>query len=67
MFKHAYHGGSHVDVLTAQGKDPLKDWKSEGKVTKAYDKDMKQSIFTLGDTGKIQIPQDEKMQLGLVQ
>ena len=61
MFKHAYHGGPHVDVLTTSGKDPLKDWKSDGKIIKAYDKDMKQSIFTLTETSKLYIPQDEKM------
>ena len=53
MFKHAYHGGPHVDVLTTSGKDPLKDWKNEGKILKAYDKDMKQSIFTLAETSKL--------------
>ena len=41
MFKHAYHGGSHVEILSTQGKTPLKDWKTEGKIVKEYDKDMK--------------------------
>ena len=41
MFKHAYHGGSHVEILATQGKTPMKDWKTEGKIIKEYDKEMK--------------------------
>lgn len=68
MFKHAYHGGSHVEILSTQGKTPLKDWKTEGKMLKDYDKDMKSSVFIMGDSTKIQIPADEKSEsLGLVQ
>ena len=68
MFKHAYHGGTHVEILATQGKTPLKDWKTEGKIIKEYDKDMKQSVFILGDSSKLQIPSDEKQEtLGLVQ
>lgn len=68
MFKHAYHGGSHVEILATQGKTPMKDWKTEGKIMKEYDKDMKQSVFILGENTKIQIPADEKTEtLALVQ
>ena len=67
MFKHAYHGGSHVEVLSTQGKTPLKDWKQEGKIVKEYDKEMKQSVFQLSESSKLQIPADEKEVLGLVQ
>ena len=62
MFKHAYHGGSHVEILSTQGKTPLKDWKIEGKLVKEFDKDMRQSVFILGDNSKIQLPSDEKAQ-----
>jgi len=68
MFKHAYHGGSHVEILSTQGKTPLKDWKTEGKIVKEYDKDMKSSVFILNDNTKIQIPADDRNEgLGLVQ
>ena len=68
MFKHAYQGGTHVELLQAAGKTPLKDWKVEGKVQQRYDKNMKGSLFILGDTSKISLPPDEKSEhLGLVQ
>lgn len=67
MFKLAHHGGSHVDLLTPTGKDPLAQWKAESKITKVYSKDMKQSIYTLLDTSKLQLPKDEKTPLGILQ
>ena len=61
MFKLSFHGGPAVEVLTFQGKNPLEKWKKEGNsVTKAYCKEVKSSVFTLGGTSKIQLPSDEK-------
>jgi hypothetical protein len=34
---------------------------------KEYDKEMKQSVFQLADSAKLQLPADEKEALGLVQ
>jgi len=49
MFKHAYHGGPAVEILSILGKNPLEKWKAEGKaVTKVYEKELKGSIFVLG-------------------
>lgn len=67
MFKHAYHGGTHVELLSTAGKTPLKDWKQEGKIVKEYDKEMKSSLFHLTEQSRLSIPQDEKDQLGLIQ
>ena len=56
-----------MEILSTQGKTPLKDWKCEGKLVKEFDKDMRQSVFILGEQTKIQLPADEKtQQLGLV-
>ena len=30
MFKHAFHGGPAVEVLSEKGKNPLEKWKVEG-------------------------------------
>lgn len=30
MFKHEYQGGSHFEVFSAQGKDPVAKWKLTG-------------------------------------
>jgi len=71
MFKNANHGGPAVEVFTAAGKDPLKNFKVDGSaknVQKIFDKQMKGSIYNLdGATTKIQIPANEKDTLGLLQ
>lgn len=71
MFKHAYHGGPAVEILSISGKDPLKNFKIEGSsknVVKAFQKEMKGSIYTIdGPTTKLQIPSSEKEMLGLLQ
>jgi hypothetical protein len=69
MFKHAFHGGPAVEVFTAQGKDPLKNFKVEGpkNVKKVFDKEMKGTIFTVeGTLSKISIPANEREGLGLL-
>jgi hypothetical protein len=67
MFKLSFHGGPAVEVLSFQGKNPLEKWKKEGgAINKAYSKDVKSSVFTLGSTSKMQLPVDEKTQLGLL-
>ena len=71
MFKHTFHGGPAVEVLSISGKDPLKNFKIEGSaknVVKVFEKEMKGSIYTLdGPTTKLQIPSSEKEMLGLLQ
>lgn len=67
MFKFAFHGGPAVEVLSFQGKNPLEKWKKEGgSVSKAYNKETKSSVFTLGTTSKMQLPSDERQPLGLL-
>lgn len=61
MFKLAFHGGPAVEVLAFQGKNPLEKWKKEGStIGKAYCKEVKSSIYSLGSTSKMQLPIDEK-------
>ena len=67
MFKLAFHGGPAVEILTFQGKNPLEKWKKEGgAIGKAYSKEVKSSVFSLGSTSKMQLPIDEKQPLGLL-
>ena len=67
MFKLAFHGGPAVEVLSFQGKNPLEKWKKEGgAIGKAYSKEVKSSVFSLGATSKMQLPIDEKQPLGLL-
>lgn len=67
MFAGAFHGGPSVEVFTAQGSAPLKDWKVSGKPKKLYDKEVKSFIFDLDGMSKIQVPKDERGSLGLTQ
>ena len=68
MFRLAFHGGPAVEVLSFQGKNPLDKWKKEGSaISKAYSKETKSSVFTLGSNSKMQLPSDEKQPLGLQQ
>eukprot|EP00347_Sterkiella_histriomuscorum_P019798 403340256 len=67
MFKHAFHGGPAVEVLTVSGKNPLEKWKTTGTIGKPFESTMKGYIFTLDGQSKIQVPKDEKESLGLIQ
>eukprot|EP01043_Picozoa_sp_COSAG02_P017685 COSAG02_NODE_807_length_16930_cov_21.113719_8_plen_832_part_00 len=67
MFAGAFHGGASVEVFTAQGSAPLKDWKVSGKPKKLYDKEVKSFIFDLDGMSKIQVPKDERGALALTQ
>lgn len=70
MFKREYQGGSHVMVLSAQGRDTLAHCKIMGSVSHRYDKGIRGYIHVLeGDsiTTKIQLPSNDKTSLALVQ
>ena len=67
MFAGAFHGGPSVEVFTAQGSAPLKDWKVAGKPKKLYDKQVKSFIFDLDGMTKMQVPKDERGSLALTQ
>ncbi len=48
MFKHAFHGGPAVEILTTNGKNPLQNFKVEGgakNVKKVFEKELKGSIY----------------------
>ena len=48
MFKHAFNGGSAVEVFSTNGKDPMKNFKIDGvskNIKKIFDKEMKGSIY----------------------
>lgn len=67
MFKHAFHGGPAVEILTVSGKNPLEKFKTTGTISKTFDSAMKGYIFTLDGQSKISLPKDEKEMLGLIQ
>ncbi|XP_053326080.1 protein CFAP20DC isoform X2 [Spea bombifrons] len=73
MFKNEYQGGAHVEIFSAQGKDPTGKWKlsgSQSAIWKDFDKEVKSFVFVLegsGQTNKMQLPKENKQTLGLIQ
>ncbi len=47
MFKHAFHGGPAVEILSPSGKNPLEKWKTQSLIPKTFDSSLKGYIFTL--------------------
>eukprot|EP00347_Sterkiella_histriomuscorum_P001111 403373285 len=60
MFKHAFHGGPAVEVLTVSGKNPLEKWKTTGTIGKPFESTMKGYIFTLDGQSKIKCQKMKK-------
>ncbi|XP_056380479.1 protein CFAP20DC isoform X7 [Hyla sarda] len=73
MFKNEYQGGPHVDVFSAQGKDPVAKWRlfgGQSAIWKDFDKEVKSFVFVLegsSQTIKMQLPKENKQMLGLIQ
>ncbi|XP_054640897.1 uncharacterized protein C3orf67 homolog [Dunckerocampus dactyliophorus] len=73
MFKHNYQGGAVVEVFSGQGKDPVAKWKlcgGQSAIRKEYDKELKGFVYRLdgsSKTVKMQMPENGKMSLGLLQ
>lgn len=75
MFKNEYQGGPTVEILTAQGKDPLSKWRVSGNpnfLKRQYEKEVKSNIYSFEGsttTCKLQLPKDggSKHTLGLTQ
>ncbi|XP_071383091.1 protein CFAP20DC [Centroberyx affinis] len=73
MFKNIYQGGAVVEIFSAQGKDPVAKWKLHGgpsAIRKEYHKEVKGFVYCLegsSQTVKMQMPEDGKMALGLLQ
>ncbi|XP_074534619.1 protein CFAP20DC isoform X2 [Halichoeres trimaculatus] len=73
MFKNNYQGGAAVEIFSGQGKDPVAKWKLKGgpsAIHKEYDKEVKGFVYCLegsSQTVKMQIPENGKMSLGLLQ
>ncbi|XP_077430120.1 protein CFAP20DC isoform X2 [Vanacampus margaritifer] len=73
MFKHNYQGGAGVEVFSGQGKDPVAKWKlfgGQSAIRKEYDKEVKGFVYCLegnSKTVKMQLPENGKMSLGLLQ
>uniref|UniRef100_UPI0037E811FC protein CFAP20DC n=1 Tax=Semicossyphus pulcher TaxID=241346 RepID=UPI0037E811FC len=73
MFKNNYQGGGAVEIFSGQGKDPVAKWKLSGgpsAIHKEYDKEVKGFVYCLGgssQTVKMQMPENGKMSLGLLQ
>ncbi|XP_053492660.1 uncharacterized protein C3orf67 homolog isoform X4 [Ictalurus furcatus] len=72
MFKGEYQGGAVVEVFSAQGKDPVANWKLSGQpsISKMFDKEMKGFVYSLkgsSQTHRMQLPKDGKTPLFLIQ
>lgn len=67
MFKHAFHGGSAVEVFSTCGKNPIEKWKiSSGTPHKVFESSIKGYIYNLEGQTKMQLPADDKDSLGLI-
>ncbi|KAJ3603094.1 hypothetical protein NHX12_030838, partial [Muraenolepis orangiensis] len=73
MFKNNFQGGSVVEIFSAQGKDPVAKWRLQGapaSINKFFDKEVKGFVYCVegcSQTVKMQIPEDGKTTLGLLQ
>ncbi|XP_042262080.1 uncharacterized protein C3orf67 homolog isoform X1 [Thunnus maccoyii] len=73
MFKNNYQGGAVVEIFSGQGKDPVAKWKLCGgpsAIHKEYNKEVKGFVYCLegsSHTVKMQMPENGKMSLGLLQ
>ncbi|XP_044030317.1 uncharacterized protein C3orf67 homolog isoform X2 [Siniperca chuatsi] len=73
MFRNNYQGGAVVELFSGQGKDPVARWKLCGgpsAIHKEYDKEVKGFVYYLegsSQTVKMQMPENGKMSLGLLQ
>ncbi|XP_024916039.1 protein CFAP20DC isoform X2 [Cynoglossus semilaevis] len=73
MFSRNYQGGAVVEIFSAQGKDPVAQWKLSGgpsAIQKEYNKEVKGFVYCLkgsSQTVKMQMPENRKMSLGLHQ
>ncbi|XP_029006093.1 uncharacterized protein C3orf67 homolog isoform X2 [Betta splendens] len=73
MFRNNYQGGAVVEIFSGQGKDPVAKWKLSGgpcAIHKEYNKEVKGFVYCLegsSQTVKMQIPQNGKLSLGLLQ
>ena len=64
-----YNGKVKKNKITFIDKDLLKQWKFTEKTQKVFDNELKNYIHILktGGISKMQIPQNEKLSLGLLQ
>ncbi|CAG5980421.1 unnamed protein product, partial [Menidia menidia] len=66
-------GGPVFDIFSGQGKDPVAKWKLSGgpsAIYKEYNKEVKGFVYCLegsSQTVKMQMPENGKMSLGLIQ
>ncbi|XP_015247665.1 PREDICTED: uncharacterized protein C3orf67 homolog [Cyprinodon variegatus] len=73
MFKGNYQGGAVFDLFSGQGNDPVAKWKLCGgpsAIHKEYNKEVKGFVYCLkgsSHTVKMQMPENAKMSLGLIQ
>ncbi|XP_029946913.1 protein CFAP20DC [Salarias fasciatus] len=73
MFRNNYQGGAVVEIFSGQGKDPVAKWKLYGgpsAIHKEYNKEVKGFVYCLdgsSQTVKMQMPENAKMSLGLLQ
>lgn len=71
MFASRFQGGSHVEVFTPQGSQPLQTWRlTQGKkIGRIFDKSVKGNIIVIdgGNATRASLPKDEKSSLGLRQ
>ncbi|XP_028262567.1 protein CFAP20DC [Parambassis ranga] len=73
MFKNKYQGGAVVEVFSLQAKDLVAKWKlcgGQSAIYKEFNKEVKGFVYCLdgsSQTVKMQLPENGKMSLGLLQ
>ena len=63
QYLYFFQGGPHVEVFSAQGRDPVSRWKLLGPVKKEYDKLVKGYVYALeggSSTTRMQLPKTDK-------
>ena len=56
-------GGPHVEVFSAQGRDPVARWKLSGTIKKEYDRQVKGYVYVMeggSSTTRMQLPRNER-------
>ena len=65
MVCYCLQGGSHVDVFSAQGRDPTSQWRLVGSVKRVYEKSLHGYVYVLEGgsstrASRMQLPKNDR-------